>query len=66
MRRPSSGGTTATATGSRCSGSAAQVLDEQGVPVEIVHSFRDISSIRAADESKTLFLATASHELKTP
>ena len=47
-------------------GSAAQVLDEAGVPVEIVHSFRDISSIRAADESKTLFLATASHELKTP
>ncbi len=47
-------------------GSASAVLDQGGVPVEIVHSFRDISSIRAADEAKTLFLATASHELKTP
>jgi signal transduction histidine kinase len=47
-------------------GSASPVLDEDGVPVEIVHSFRDISAIRAADEAKTMFLATASHELKTP
>ena len=47
-------------------GSAAPVVDEDGAPVEIVHSFRDISAIRAADEAKTLFLATASHELKTP
>jgi signal transduction histidine kinase len=47
-------------------GSASPVVDQDGVPVEIVHSFRDITSIRAADEAKTLFLATASHELKTP
>ena len=47
-------------------GSASPVLDQDGVPVEIVHSFRDITSLRSADEAKTLFLATASHELKTP
>jgi signal transduction histidine kinase len=47
-------------------GSASAVLDQDGVPVEIVHSFRDITAVRAADEAKTLFLATASHELKTP
>ena len=34
--------------------------------VEIVHSIRDITSLRLADEAKTMFLATASHELKTP
>jgi PAS domain S-box-containing protein len=34
--------------------------------VEIVHSLRDITRLKQADEAKTLFLATASHELKTP
>jgi PAS domain S-box-containing protein len=34
--------------------------------VEIVHSIRDITSLKLADEAKTMFLATASHELKTP
>lgn len=33
---------------------------------EVVHSIRDISRIKQAEEAKTLFLATASHELKTP
>ena len=33
---------------------------------EVVHSIRDISRLKQADEAKTLFLATASHELKTP
>ena len=33
---------------------------------EVVHSFRDITKLMEADEAKTLFLATASHELKTP
>ncbi|MGH2830279.1 MAG: sensor histidine kinase, partial [Actinomycetota bacterium] len=33
---------------------------------EVVHSFRDVTKLKEADEAKTLFLATASHELKTP
>jgi signal transduction histidine kinase len=37
-----------------------------GPGVEVVHSIRDISRLKQADEAKTLFLATASHELKTP
>ena len=45
--------------------SAFAVTDEQG-GVEIVHSLRDITRLKEADEAKTLFLATASHELKTP
>jgi PAS domain S-box-containing protein len=45
--------------------SAFPVTDEQA-GVEIVHSLRDITRLKEADEAKTLFLATASHELKTP
>jgi signal transduction histidine kinase len=45
--------------------SAFAVSDEQG-GVEVVHSLRDITRLKEADEAKTLFLATASHELKTP
>jgi PAS domain S-box-containing protein len=45
--------------------SAFAVSDEKG-GVEVVHSFRDITRLKEADEAKTLFLATASHELKTP
>jgi PAS domain S-box-containing protein len=45
--------------------SAFAVVDEQG-GVEVVHSLRDITRLKEADEAKTLFLATASHELKTP
>jgi PAS domain S-box-containing protein len=41
------------------------VTDERG-GVEVVHSLRDITRLKEADEAKTLFLATASHELKTP
>jgi signal transduction histidine kinase len=37
-----------------------------GPDVEVVHSIRDITQLKQADEAKTLFLATASHELKTP
>lgn len=44
---------------------AFPVTDEQG-GVEVVHSLRDITKLKEADEAKTLFLATASHELKTP
>ena len=33
---------------------------------EVVHSMRDITRLKQAEEAKTLFLATASHELKTP
>lgn len=34
--------------------------------MEVVHSLRDVTKLLEADEAKTLFLATASHELKTP
>ena len=47
-------------------GSAVPVLDAGGRVAEVVHSFRDITRLKQADEAKTLFLATASHELKTP
>jgi len=33
---------------------------------EVVHSIRDITRLKEADDAKTMFLATASHELKTP
>jgi signal transduction histidine kinase len=33
---------------------------------EVVHSLQDITRLKQAEEAKTLFLATASHELKTP
>ncbi len=46
--------------------SATPLVDARGEVVEVVHSFRDITSVKQADEAKTLFLATASHELKTP
>jgi signal transduction histidine kinase len=45
---------------------ALPVIDRDGAVVEVVHSFRDITKLKQADEAKTLFLATASHELKTP
>ena len=38
----------------------------EGGVAEVVHSFRDVSRLKEADEAKSLFLATASHELKTP
>jgi PAS domain S-box-containing protein len=37
-----------------------------GDVTEFVHSMRDITALKLADEAKTMFLATASHELKTP
>ena len=33
---------------------------------EVVHSIRDVTRLKQAEEAKTLFLATATHELKTP
>ena len=45
---------------------ASPILDGRGQLVEVVHSLRDITRLKQADEAKTLFLATASHELKTP
>jgi len=44
---------------------AAEVLGVDGRS-EVIHSIRDISRLKQAEEAKTLFLATASHELKTP
>jgi signal transduction histidine kinase len=46
--------------------SASPLPAADGPDVEVVHSIRDISRLKQADEAKTLFLATASHELKTP
>lgn len=46
--------------------SATPVRNADGYVVEVVHSLRDITRLKEADEAKTLFLATASHELKTP
>jgi len=34
--------------------------------LEVVHSLRDVTRLKEAEEAKTMFLATASHELKTP
>jgi signal transduction histidine kinase len=45
---------------------AAAVTDADGLVVEVVHSLRDVTRLKEAEEAKTLFLATASHELKTP
>ncbi len=45
---------------------ASAVRDADGSVAEVVHSFRDITRLKEADEAKTMFLATASHELKTP
>lgn len=45
---------------------ASAVRDADGNVVEVVHSIRDITALKQAEEAKTLFLATASHELKTP
>lgn len=42
------------------------VTNPDGSPAEVVHSIRDITRLKQAEEAKTLFLATASHELKTP
>ncbi|MDQ3895657.1 MAG: PAS domain-containing sensor histidine kinase [Actinomycetota bacterium] len=42
------------------------ISDEHGEVEEVVHSLRDITTLKQADEAKTMFLATASHELKTP
>ncbi|MGH2687458.1 MAG: sensor histidine kinase [Actinomycetota bacterium] len=46
--------------------SVSGVADADGTMVQIVHSLRDITKLKEADEAKTMFLATASHELKTP
>lgn len=45
--------------------SAIEIGGQAGTD-EVVHSLRDITRIKQAEEAKTLFLATASHELKTP
>ena len=44
---------------------AAAVPNDSG-GTDVVHSLRDVTRLKQAEEAKTLFLATASHELKTP
>ena len=46
--------------------SVSVVRATSGEITELVHSLRDITTLKQADEAKTLFLATASHELRTP
>jgi PAS domain S-box-containing protein len=46
--------------------SASAVKGCDGEVEEVVHSIRDITRLKEADDAKTMFLATASHELKTP
>lgn len=46
--------------------SAAAVVDERGDVVEVVHVLRDATRAAQAEEAKRLFLATASHQLRTP
>ena len=45
---------------------AAAITGPDGETLEVVHSILDVTRLKQADEAKTLFLATASHELKTP
>ena len=46
--------------------SVSVVPSTDGDTMEYVHTLRDITRLKLADEAKTLFLATATHELKTP
>lgn len=46
--------------------SAFAVEDANGNTIEVVHSFRDITELKRAEEAKTMFLAATSHELRTP
>jgi signal transduction histidine kinase len=46
--------------------SVAEVAGADGETREVIHTLRDITRLKQADEAKTLFLATATHELKTP
>lgn len=45
---------------------AREIRGPDGAVREVVHSFRDISELKRAEEAQSLFLATATHELKTP
>ncbi|HZU71157.1 MAG TPA: PAS domain-containing sensor histidine kinase [Acidimicrobiales bacterium] len=45
---------------------SAAPVEAAGGAGEVVHSMRDITQLKQAEEAKTLFLATATHELKTP
>ena len=42
------------------------ITDRHGRVIELLHSFRDVSEIARARDAENTFLATASHELKTP
>lgn len=46
--------------------SVSAITGDDGQIAEVVHSLRDVTRLKQAEEAKTLFLATASHELKTP
>ncbi|MFZ6005605.1 MAG: sensor histidine kinase [Actinomycetota bacterium] len=46
--------------------SVAKIPGADGDSGEYLHTLRDITKLKRAEEAKTLFLATATHELKTP
>lgn len=46
--------------------SVSAVTDADGAVSEVVHSLRDITRLKEADEAKTLFLATASTSSRPP
>lgn len=45
---------------------ARAVQGPDGEAIEVVHSLQDITELKRAQDAQTLFLATATHELKTP
>lgn len=45
---------------------ARAVRGPDGEVLEVVHSLQDITELKRAQDAQTLFLATATHELKTP
>lgn len=46
--------------------SVVEVPGSDGSEIEYLHTLRNITKLKMADEAKTLFLATVTHELKTP
>ena len=46
--------------------SVVEVPGSDGSEIEYLHTLRDITKLKLADDAKTLFLATVTHELKTP
>lgn len=46
--------------------SVSEVPGADGESREVIHTLRDITRLKELEDAKTMFLATATHELKTP